>query len=68
VIVLAAIGNLAGEMLGQYVPAAARSTDFGFGPVNLDLNLLSLTLGARVVLNAGGLLGVFAGILLYRRF
>ncbi|HCC32787.1 MAG TPA: DUF4321 domain-containing protein [Clostridiales bacterium] len=68
VIVLAAIGNLAGDMLEQYVPALARTASFGLGPVDLDLDLVSLTLGARIVFNPGGLLGVLAGILLYRRF
>ena len=68
VVVLAAIGNLVGDMLGQYVPEFARITSFGVGPLDLDLHLISFTLGARIVLNAGGLLGVLAGILLYRRF
>lgn len=68
VIVLAAIGNLMGEVLGQYVPVLARMVSFSLGPLDLDLHLVSLTLGVRLTLNPGGLLGVLAAILLYRRF
>ncbi len=68
VIVLAAVGNLTGDVLGEHVPILARMVSFGLGPLDLDLHLVSLTLGVRLVLNPGGLLGVLAAILLYRRF
>lgn len=65
---LSSLGNLAGELLGQHVPALARAVGFSLGPAGLDLYVFGFTLGASARLNLGGFIGALAGILLYRRF
>jgi len=68
VIGMGALGNLIGELLGQYLPVLTQGVEFSIGPVAVDLYVVGITLGASLSLNLAGFVGALIGFLLFRRF
>jgi len=64
------IGSVAGELLGNALPAGifTKSLRIGTidGPIALNLLVLDLSIGAVLHINFGTVLGIVLGILLYK--
>ncbi|MBD3386264.1 DUF4321 domain-containing protein [candidate division KSB1 bacterium] len=60
----ALIGSVFGQILGLILPDGVvkdfflRSVDFGFGPLDIDFVMISLTLGLYIKFNITGVLGI----------
>ena len=64
-------GALVGSIVGQAMGGAlggifTRKSEAALNPTTLDLVVLTITFGIKVILNLGTVLGLLLGLLLYR--
>ncbi len=64
IILGALIGSALGEVLGLILPHGVvrefflRAASFGFGPANINLIIISFTIGLKLKINIIGVLGI----------
>ena len=61
------IGTILGKAVGNLLPILNYGEGIGFGPATLDLNILKLTFGFSANLTVAGIIGLIAGIIIYRK-
>ncbi|NLJ58109.1 MAG: DUF4321 domain-containing protein [Tissierellia bacterium] len=61
------IGTILGKAFGNLLPILNYGEGIGFGPATLDLNILKLTFGFSANLTVAGIIGLIAGIIIYRK-
>lgn len=70
ILVGAVIGSLLWSLVTPYLPAVfAKSLTVGTtgSPLNVDLGVLTLTLGMTLHVNIGSMLGMIAAFIIYRK-
>ena len=66
------IGSAVGEIIGLFLPAGLvkdfflKSLSFGFGPTDVDLNVLRFNIGFFIKVNIISVLGIMAAAYLFR--
>jgi hypothetical protein len=70
-IVLLIIGGIFGTFLGQifgdYLPFLKAGQVIGFDPFNINLVIMTVTLGLSLKLNIAGIIGFFLTLFIYYR-
>ncbi|MTI66701.1 MAG: DUF4321 domain-containing protein [Firmicutes bacterium] len=62
------LGGIIGDLLGDKIPLLAKSYSIGLNPpLHLDLNVLDLTFGFSLNLNAASAIGIILAILIFRK-
>jgi hypothetical protein len=64
----ALVGSILSEALAHSFWIFSRSADAGLRPSTLNLLFLNVTFGFQVRLSLGTILGLLAGLFVYRRF
>ena len=62
------IGTILGKAFSSFLPILNYGEGIGFGPATLDLNIFTLTFGFSANLTVAGIIGLIAGIIIYRKF
>ena len=62
------IGTILGKAFSDVFPILNYGEGIGFGPATLDLNIFTLTFGFSAKLTVAGIIGLIAGIIIYRKF
>ncbi len=70
-IILLVIGGILGTFLGQvfgdYLPFLKAGQVIGFEPFNINLVIMTITLGWTLKLNIAGIIGFFITLFIYYR-
>ncbi len=61
------IGTILGKAFSNTLPILNYGEGIGFGPATLDLNIFTLTFGFSASLTVAGIIGLIAGIIIYRK-
>jgi len=61
------IGTILGKAFSTALPILNYGEGIGFGPATLDLNIFTLTFGFSANLTVSGIIGLIAGIIIYRK-
>jgi len=61
------IGTIIGNAFSGFLPILNYGEGIGFGPATLDLNIFKLTFGFSANLTVAGIIGLIAGIIIYRK-
>jgi len=61
------IGTILGKAFSTALPILNYGEGIGFGPATLDLNVFTLTFGFSANLTVSGIIGLIAGIIIYRK-
>lgn len=61
------IGTIIGNAFSGFLPILNYGEGIGFGPATLDLNIFKLTFGFNANLTVAGIIGLIAGIIIYRK-
>ena len=61
------IGTILGKAFSTALPILNYGKGIGFGPATLDLNIFTLTFGFSANLTVSGIIGLIAGIIIYRK-
>lgn len=61
------IGTILGKAFSNILPILNYGEGIGFGPATLDLNIFTLTFGFSANLTVAGIIGLIAGIIIYRK-
>ncbi len=61
------IGTILGKAFSNILPILNYGEGIGFGPATLDLNIFTITLGFSANLTVAGIIGLIAGIIIYRK-
>ncbi|HBM79457.1 MAG: DUF4321 domain-containing protein [Clostridiales bacterium] len=67
-IICGIIGSFAGDLLKPYIPGLlSKNFNIGFGPLPINLKILSLTLGFSLNLNLFSMIGLVIALIIYFR-
>ena len=61
------IGTILGKGFSTALPILNFGEGIGFGPGTLELNIFTLTFGFSANLTVSGIIGLIAGIIIYRK-
>ena len=61
------IGTILGKAFSNALPILNYGEGIGFGPATLDLNIFTITFGFSANLTVAGIIGLIAGIIIYRK-
>lgn len=61
------IGTILGKAFSHVLPILNYGEGIGFGPATLDLSIFTLTFGFSANLTVAGIIGLIAGIIIYRK-
>ncbi|MDD4088916.1 MAG: DUF4321 domain-containing protein [Tissierellia bacterium] len=61
------IGTILGKAFSNMLPILNYGEGIGFGPATLDLNIFTITFGFSANLTVSGIIGLIAGIIIYRK-
>ena len=61
------IGTILGKAFSNMVPILNYGEGVGFGPATLDLSIFTITFGFNANLTVAGIIGLIAGIIIYRK-
>ena len=61
------IGTIIGNAFSGFLPILNYGEGIGFGPATFDLNIFKLTFGFSANLTVAGIIGLIAGIIIYRK-
>lgn len=63
----AIIGSIIGSALGDVFPILNYGKSIGVEPFLLDLSVVTLTFGFKLILNVSGIIGIVLAFVLYRK-
>ncbi|NLK65267.1 MAG: DUF4321 domain-containing protein [Tissierellia bacterium] len=61
------IGTILGKAFSNALPILNYGEGVGFGPATLDLSIITITFGFSASLTVAGIIGLIAGIIIYRK-
>ena len=61
------VGTILGKAFYAVFPILNYGEGIGFGPATLDLSIFTLTFGFSANLTVAGIIGMIAGIIIYRK-
>lgn len=61
------IGTIFGKAFSNMLPILNYGEGIGFGPATLDLNIFTITFGFSARLTVAGIIGLIAGIIIFRK-
>ena len=60
-------GTLVGELLKDFLPFLYYGETVGLSPTNIDLSVITITLGMTLKLNIATIIGFFIALFIYSR-
>lgn len=60
-------GNIIGNAFSNFLPILNFGETIGFGPVDIDLNIINITLGFNASLTVSGIIGIIIAIIAYKK-
>ncbi|MDI9495770.1 MAG: DUF4321 domain-containing protein [Bacillota bacterium] len=60
-------GTILGKAFSNMIPILNYGEGIGFGPATLDLSIVTITFGFSASLTVAGIIGLIAGIIIYRK-
>ncbi len=60
-------GTILGKAFSNVLPILNYGEGIGFGPATLDLSIITITFGFSASLTVAGIIGLIAGIIIYRK-
>ncbi|HHZ03133.1 MAG TPA: DUF4321 domain-containing protein [Tissierellia bacterium] len=61
------IGTILGKAFSDVLPILNYGEGISLGPATLDLNIFNITFGFSANLTVAGIIGLIAGIIIYRK-